>query len=1414
MPPLLDQGPTSFGASTRTPATWSLVRPKRRSSGAASSCSMLLEGAAADEVLGATAEWTPQSSQEAPDDLLLLDDLNDFDLLRALWRRYERKQIYTWVGSVLVSVNPYRDVGAFSTEMTIRYASSTPPKSPHLYAAAMRALADDGKRHALLITGESGAGKTEATRGVLNFLAARHTSTHHIRDRLQSSTPVLAAFGNAQTRQNTNSSRFGKFMEVHLSADGEVVGATLRPYMLEASRVAGNLPSGERTYHVFYLLREALNALAKGSAPAGPFWARMAHAPEWSELIRIGGPALAASARLDNGPPETQCLEGFESLVEGLIGTGMRHVEVAECCRLVTVVALLADWDSTTCSQKACAMHAIVAPLLRMAESDISTFLTRVETSVGGACQERYVRARNEREVTTLRASLAQELYATLFSWLTKRVARGMAPPRKHNGARTLGLLDLYGFEVFNTNGFEQFLINYCNERMQQFFNRQVFACEAEEYEAEGFDCDGQWRRMMAALQLPALALLEGEPNGTPGLFGVINDRSRCSFDESNEKGDKGLGDAITIVCSKHPAFCRASKDPSRVFGVRHFAGEVFYETAQFVRKNASAHRPDIVEFLRASASTFVCELLSGDGEAQATVGAEEEEEDQLAKSVSHGQPGGVRSARPRRKLFGRTLISVFQQELNELSATLEARVCHHVRCLRPNDDQAPLVFDDVSMLRQCRYSGLLEATRIRRQGYAHRRPLRTFAARYAMLLGTQEARTFARHVPMASAQMECTRICEAAALSGMPTDSYRIGHTKVFLREQGLVWLETVRSRMAASIITGMMKGNLFRRRYLRQQARRAAVAMRLQANIRGHLARRHLRPILAAARAAHAARTALAEQRAAEKLAAEAAAELAAATQAAEEEFAANRAARRSTAAAAATMPLAQAEKAPMPMLLGSAANGAGSTSGSKHDDACKHQCLHPSSEELKQEEVTVVKRTAGKKDSEGKSSRPRKESPQHHQNENSSKNRGTSVARFRTAPAPQQRAVSHTTPQTAHRQVRQDAGCTPVQHVQGKLVTQGRGGPLREISSPVISDRDISVLRPHRYTVQRSQSARSPRQLLSVVSPPPTARSPLCGSFRPFRMADSLALSPRGGRGPSPQRGPGGLLFGGIRTAAEDGQRVAPGAAAPASLVQPCCSLGQDLGRSVRSTGALPLGGQWSWQPVPSAVHAPPQVPLPSAGHTCHAPAVPLGGIATAKPVAAVITATLAPSCRVPYHPAATPVPVGAVAPVGALAPVGTAPQRHATVMHVGTPRVSQLRTVPASVSSQPSVSSPPLAASQAVARSMSGNLSYIPAPALSTSVVVPSNTAGGVEGTLRSFAPLPAAQLGVADVHPGIPAMGSPVAVAREVQQFVAPVVMPSPQTPLTTVMGSPLLSARDVEVVGMAPRCSFMDHFDV
>merc|ERR1740129_532109 len=248
------------------------------------------------------------------------------------------------------------------------------------------ALTAPGNKHALLITGESGAGKTEATRAALAFLALQSHVCYFLQDRLLRSTPVLEAFGNAHTQQNTNSSRFGKFIDVHFSAANQVVGATLQPYMLEASRVAGKLPEGERTYHIFYLLRAALGALRGSSVPAGNFWNRLGHAPDWIDLVHIGSAAMSTSSRLEVGPPEGQCLKQFEALHENLVLSGLKWTEVAECCRIVAAVALLADTEGKGDTVSS------AAALLRIQESSLKTFLTKAEMSVGGRGRLRMAR--------------------------------------------------------------------------------------------------------------------------------------------------------------------------------------------------------------------------------------------------------------------------------------------------------------------------------------------------------------------------------------------------------------------------------------------------------------------------------------------------------------------------------------------------------------------------------------------------------------------------------------------------------------------------------------------------------------------------------------------------------------------------------------------------------------------------------------------------------------------------------------------------------------------------------------------------------------------------------------------------------------------------------------------------------------
>jgi len=755
------------------------------------------------------------SHDDAPDDLQTLEDFDDNELLRCLRQRFERPdpEIFTWVGRVLVSVNPYRDIGVFGTNVVEQYMANLPclgtsassPVKPHLFAAVAGALAAEGDRHALLISGESGAGKTEATRAALSFLAKRCGTAERVRDRLLHGNPVLEAFGNAKTRQNGNSSRFGKFIEVHISPAGELVGATLRPYMLEVARVVGTLMSGEQTYHVFYQLRAAVSALASGQH------VEHASCSAWAKVVGLSSRALMASPRLQAGPEAEDCLRGFQDLCSRLLCLGMSTAQLASCAEVVAAVGMLAD-DALTGTTEA---MAAVADLLGTSDAQLSYFLDHVQTSVQ-CTGETLVRNRSDHDKTTLRASLAQELYGGLFLWMTTFVVSGITPPLGGPLGRRIGLLDIYGFEIFPSNGFEQMLINYANERIQELFNRQVFLREAQEYTAEGLDDSGEWKRLSAACCLPALKLLEGEAESRfAGVFGIVDDRSRCGLQRNGEDVGSLVKDIVSLA-GKHESFRSPAKDASRVFGVKHFAGEVFYDASGFCRKNARAQRPDIVAFLRSHGSSFVRGLFAGE----------------VVPSNS-GNP---------RRVFGSTISSNFRTELNELCKTLEERECRHIRCLRPNDVQAPMQFDDKSILRQCRYSGLLEATRIRKYGYAHRRAIPVFVSRYGCLLGLVSTRSSAQGWTSQSIKMALQEIMQQR---GMPADQVCVGYTKIFIKERALAWLEDLRVQAAATRISSWYRASWARRAVKVIHERRMVALLRLQAASRGFLARQTVKRI-----------------------------------------------------------------------------------------------------------------------------------------------------------------------------------------------------------------------------------------------------------------------------------------------------------------------------------------------------------------------------------------------------------------------------------------------------------------------------------------------------------------------------------------------------------------------------------------
>jgi len=963
------------------------------------------------EVNGQAVRWLVDNKADChgldtrcpdPDDLLNLADYSYASMLHAIRLRHLRREPYTWIGSVLVSVNPCIDLNSFSSGMMQRYLGSRPSTAPHPFAVVNKALEAQaaseavcnngvvrGPTAAVLVTGESGAGKTEAVKAMLSFLVARRGArSGRVCDALVGSTQALETFGNARTLQNGNSSRFGRLTEVWLdAATGQAEGAAVVPYMLEASRVTRRA-HGELNFHIFYVLAQALRSCQSPESPSSAgfptvcfkasqlqdacvesddskFWGSPQLLPAWNELAELThaaglsrSPYLVQTAHVDStthrddrsqadaGHPEFPCNGKLEDVTTSLRAAGLQDEQIFSVMEVVVAVALLGnvpvsfasnseDESCTATPNMTITRNAsstprsfadrtyesfmldpgsgspsggskpsaltVVSQLFAVDESALCEFLaTRTTDAPRG--EEQLVKPRSTRQALMLRDSIAREVYTALFSWLVRKVsdaARRAGSSQEEDGKRyncsglgrrgrrVFAILDIYGFEVCETNGLEQLLINYCNERLQALFNAQMFAAEAQEYEAEGV-LKELWEPLLQVRKLPALLLLEGEDStdrqAVPGLFGVVDDEARFRSFGDAEKSAAQMRSRMDIALRGRCGYKAHISSASR-FVVSHFAGDVMYESRCFSETNASAVRQEIFSFLgSATRSPFLRTLLTEATSMPAELGYDD---DQISAPTSGSAQavGGssCSSVGRRRQLFGRTVIQAFRSELDRLISFLskeQGTQCHYVRCLKPNSSLQPMVFDGASVLRQCRYSGLLETVQIRQHGFPHRRPLVEFVERYGAVaiatcrdidlslelaakwesddlpgsihdMSQSELYTWASDVVAASSWM--FNSCSSFSSGGMQNEESGdifVGRTKVMMRANVFSPLEaaTQRTHRKAAMLQALVKRYFGRMNWLFLRE----LVIRVQAAIRGKLLRKKVAALFKARRIA----------------------------------------------------------------------------------------------------------------------------------------------------------------------------------------------------------------------------------------------------------------------------------------------------------------------------------------------------------------------------------------------------------------------------------------------------------------------------------------------------------------------------------------------------------------------------------
>ncbi|XP_071938817.1 myosin-9-like isoform X6 [Coffea arabica] len=749
--------------------------------------------------------------EEAPaggvDDMTKLSYLHEPGVLQNLAARYQLNEIYTYTGSILIAINPFQRLPhIYDSSMMEQYKGAPFGElSPHVFAiadVAYRAMINEGKSNSILVSGESGAGKTETTKMLMRYLAflggRKGTEGRTVEQQVLESNPVLEAFGNAKTVRNNNSSRFGKFVEIQFNKNGRISGAAIRTYLLERSRVC-QVSDPERNYHCFYLLCAAPQEEIEKYKLGHPKTFHYLNQSNCYELVGINDAHdyLATRRAMDIVGISQKEQDAIFRVVAAILHLG--NIEFAKGKEI----------DSSILKDEKSKFHLQTTAELLMCDPVAleDALLKRVMVTP----EEVIKRSLDPDGATVSRDGLAKTTYSRLFDWLVDKinVSIGQDP----NSKSLIGVLDIYGFESFKLNSFEQFCINFTNEKLQQHFNQHVFKMEQEEYTKEEID----WSYIEFVDNQDVLDLIEKKPGGIVALLDEA-----CMFPKSTHET---FSQKLYQTFKSHKRFIKPKLSRTD-FTIAHYAGEVQYQSEQFLDKNKDYVVPEHQDLLVASKCSFVAGLFPP---------LPEETTKSSNKSSKFSSIG-----------------SRFKLQLQQLMETLNSTEPHYIRCVKPNNLLKPAVFENANIMQQLRCGGVLEAIRISCAGYPTRKTFYEFLLRFGLLAPEfLEGNTDER--------IACKKILEKLNLAG-----YQIGKTKVFLRAGQMAELDARRAQKlnnAAKTIQRKTRTHIARKHFLALQEaavciqsvcrgrlackvydgiKKEAASLKIQANLRCHLARR----------------------------------------------------------------------------------------------------------------------------------------------------------------------------------------------------------------------------------------------------------------------------------------------------------------------------------------------------------------------------------------------------------------------------------------------------------------------------------------------------------------------------------------------------------------------------------------------
>ncbi|KAM7250190.1 hypothetical protein ACFE04_022073 [Oxalis oulophora] len=744
---------------------------------------------------------------EAPaggvDDMTKLSYLHEPGVLQNLKIRYELNEIYTYTGNILIAINPFQRLPhIYDAHMMQQYKGAPFGElSPHVFAiadVAYRAMINEGKSNSILVSGESGAGKTETTKMLMRYLAFLGgrvaTEGRTVEQQVLESNPVLEAFGNAKTVRNNNSSRFGKFVEIQFDKHGRISGAAIRTYLLERSRVC-QVNDPERNYHCFYLLCNAPQEEVEKYKLGNPKTFHYLNQSKCYELVGVSDAHdyLATRRAMDIVGISAKEQEAIFRVVAAILHLGNIQFTKGK------------DVDSSVPKDEQAKFHLKTTAELLMCEPQVleDALCKRVMITP----EEVIKRSLDPLSAAISRDGLAKTVYSRLFDWLVDKINSSIG--QDPNSKSLIGVLDIYGFESFKHNSFEQFCINFTNEKLQQHFNQHVFKMEQEEYTKEQID----WSYIEFVDNQDVLDLIERKPGGIVALLDEA-----CMFPKSTHET---FSNKLYQTFKTHKRFIKPKLSRTD-FTIAHYAGEVQYQSEQFLDKNKDYVVPEHQDLLCSSKCSFIAALFP------------QLPEETSSKSSKFSSIG-----------------SRFKLQLQSLMETLNSTQPHYVRCVKPNNQLKPAIFENINIMQQLRCGGVLEAIRISCAGFPTRRPFFEFINRFGLLA----PEVLEGNV---DEKVACRKILEKKGLKG-----FQIGKTKVFLRAGQMAELDARRAEVlniAAKTIQGRVRTHYARKRFIAMrkatvclqslcrgrlackhfdQLRRQAAAVRIQKNIRRHEAR-----------------------------------------------------------------------------------------------------------------------------------------------------------------------------------------------------------------------------------------------------------------------------------------------------------------------------------------------------------------------------------------------------------------------------------------------------------------------------------------------------------------------------------------------------------------------------------------------